>query len=195
MTGPEDNPADEHQPTKDEWDGTPGARLAYILDELAKRFPRISQLVAAPPEPAYIAAIDRVLATVANQTHIHHVIELLFNEDESLFLRGLDDGLIHAYMVINDVFQRGCADLEEITPENLSVFEQALKDVYSANPPLESPAPANLQIGSDAGILFACRNRKQRPFKHEGTYPVHASVVPLIEALPFPDDSRSGAPT
>ncbi len=142
--------------------------------------------------------IDQTLAPVAalvdNQRLLHRVIELLFNEDESLFLRGLEDGLLHAYMVINDVFMWGCADLEEITAENVDAFEQALKDVQAVNPasPETKPDGRNYQIGNDAGVLFACRNREQRPFKYEGKYPVHASVVPLIEALPWPDNTRRG---
>ncbi len=138
--------------------------------------------------------IGRLSPVIENQALLHRIIDMMFNEEESLFLRGLDDGLIHAYMVINDVFMWGCADLEEITAENVDAFEQALKDVLAMNPLSADAKPdgRNFQIGSDAGVLFACRNRKQRPFKHEGTYPVHASVVPLIEALPFPDNTRRG---
>lgn len=176
--------------------GSPRARFSHLMGELSKRFPEVSTLTAAPPELAYLKAIDRALAVVANQKLIHRIIDMLFNEDESLFLRGLDDGLIHAYMPINDVFMWGCADLEQITAENIDAFEQALKDVQAVNPtdPRALPDGRNYQIGSDAGVLFACRNRKQRPFKHEGVYPVHASVVPLIDALPFPDNTRRGVP-
>ncbi len=39
--------------------GSPSARLAFIMDELGKRFPDVSTLVAAPSELGYLAAIDK----------------------------------------------------------------------------------------------------------------------------------------
>lgn len=48
--------------------GTSSARLAFILDELASRFPDAhSQFAADPAEPKYLAAIDALLATTPTQ--------------------------------------------------------------------------------------------------------------------------------
>jgi hypothetical protein len=42
--------------------GTPIARLTYLLDELAKRFPgAVNPCLSDPPEPKYLAAIDRLI--------------------------------------------------------------------------------------------------------------------------------------
>ncbi len=121
---------------------------------------------------------------IANQRLVWRLIRLLFDDRDSLYLVGDDNGLVYPHMIVNDVFMWACADLEEITVENIDAFEQAFKDVQGVNPTVETlHYGRNYQVGSDAGILFACRNRKQRPFKHEGTYPVHLSVAPLIDAV------------
>jgi hypothetical protein len=42
--------------------GTPLARLSYLLDELAKRFPGVHcPIMSDPAEPKYLAAIDRLI--------------------------------------------------------------------------------------------------------------------------------------
>lgn len=41
--------------------GTAEARLTKLLDELAKRFPEVSQVLSDPIEPKYLAEIDRLL--------------------------------------------------------------------------------------------------------------------------------------
>src|SRR5205814_9658982 len=60
-----------------------------------------------------------------------------------------DEGVVHVAVNCNDTFFWGCADAEEITPENIATFEQAVADL--------------LAHGHLAGELFAARVRKQRP--------------------------------
>lgn len=57
------------------------------------------------------------------------------------------------FVKCSDVFEWGCADLEQITPENIHVLEQATKDCEGA-----------MKFGAVyAGILFCCRVRGMRP--------------------------------
>lgn len=125
---------------------------------------------------------------------LHRVFTAL-NEDDNETLRFAlwTDGSIHPWVIVSDVFAWACADAQDITLENIDIFEQAAKDVIAACPydgkrnALGDRMPAidtmNCQKCSDIAILFVCRIRKQKPFKSKGTYPVHESVVPLIEAV------------
>ena len=54
----------------------------------------------------------------------------------------------------NDVFYWAMADCEEITPDNIDVFEQAYKDAAAAE---------NDEYPSHGNDLFAARVRKMRP--------------------------------
>jgi hypothetical protein len=63
-------------------------------------------------------------------------------------------GVPKFYAECSDMFMWGCADLEEITPENFHILEQSLVDVL---------ATENFAFYST--YLFACRVRKQRPMK------------------------------
>lgn len=46
----------------DDQPGSPLARLSYLLDELDKRFPGVvNPVLSDPPEPKYLAAIDRLI--------------------------------------------------------------------------------------------------------------------------------------
>lgn len=58
------------------------------------------------------------------------------------------------YINCNDLFAWATADAEEVTPENISVLEQAIKDVKEVG---------GLLCYAEA--LFACRVRKMRPQK------------------------------
>lgn len=55
---------------------------------------------------------------------------------------------------VSDCFYWGCGDTEEITPENIGAFEQAVKDAREADTHYG-------YIYSQ--MLFACRIRKMRP--------------------------------
>lgn len=71
---------------------------------------------------------------------------------------------------MNDVFAWACADAEELTLENLPVFEQAVKDCMEACDVGEAYAPN----------LFAARIRKMRP--QGAAYPPDKELWPLFDA-------------
>jgi hypothetical protein len=51
--------------------GTPSARLHYLFDELDQRFPNaVSPVSSEPPEPKYLAAIDKLMKTVDMLTDV-----------------------------------------------------------------------------------------------------------------------------
>jgi hypothetical protein len=62
------------------------------------------------------------------------------------------DGKVQFFINCNDLFFWACADLEEITPENIHILKQSLEDM----------APLDDIYGPD---LFCCRSRKTRPQK------------------------------
>lgn len=71
----------------------------------------------------------------------------------------------------NDLFWWGCADLEEVTPENLPVLEQCIVDCGSVR---------NLDCRIYATSLFCARVRKLRP---QGCcYPENRDLWPLFDA-------------
>lgn len=78
------------------------------------------------------------------------------------------------FALCNDLFYWACSDLEEITLENIEIFEQAARDL-KAN---------NILSSSNLSILFACRVRNMQPqgayFKR--THPVLNSM--LVSAGP-----------
>lgn len=82
----------------------------------------------------------------------------------------------------NDLFWWACADLEEITPENIGVLEQALKDCDAVEP----------RLGSIYGpSLFACRVRGMRP--QGAAYPKDEKYWALFDAAgPERDIDKSG---
>lgn len=126
-------------------------------------------------------------AALDNFRLVHRILTVAADVDENefLFWRAELDGSISAYVITNDVFGWACSDMEQITLDNIGVFEQAAKDVLAVNPPFDDADvnKTNFHVGDNAGILFACRVRKMKPFKYNGGYGVHASVVPLIEAV------------
>lgn len=72
----------------------------------------------------------------------------------------------------NDVFWWGTADCERVTPETVSVLEQATKDLRAVDP---------VCGGIYAGLLYCCRARGMRP---QGAYYDHldAKYWPLFDA-------------
>jgi hypothetical protein len=79
------------------------------------------------------------------------------------------DGKVTLYANCGDVFDWGSADLEDITPENISVLEQSMKDLY------ETECSANVVY---AASLFCARVRKLRP---QGAY--YKYLKPPVIAL------------
>ncbi len=120
---------------------------------------------------------------------------------EGMHFGSADDGSVYPWVNIGDVFAWACADSQDISPDTILQFEQAVADVESVDchddysrDIQDRLQHMNYNKCADAGVLFACRVRGQKPFKHEGRYPVHQSVEPLIEALPGTDNTRCGVP-
>jgi len=69
----------------------------------------------------------------------------------------------------NDVFYWGCADAETITPENVDLLEQSMKDAEGTH-----------QYGELYGTMLWCaRVRKQRP--QGAAYPDERELWPLFD--------------
>ena len=71
----------------------------------------------------------------------------------------------------SDTFIWGCADAEDLTPDNFPDLLQALKDTYDEN----------LQSSFWGTTLFACRMRKARPMKRFLDIVKDPSIVKLLE--------------
>jgi hypothetical protein len=72
----------------------------------------------------------------------------------------------------NDLFYWACADCEDLTPENIDVWEQAIADCKAANETYGT-------IWADS--LFCCRVRGERP--QNCCYPKdHPELWPLFDA-------------
>jgi len=71
-----------------------------------------------------------------------------FDNTEDIWWRCLGEEYepITMFAACSDVFWWGCADSEEITPDNLELFRQSYKDYEEYG-----------------GVLFSCRVRKMRP--------------------------------
>lgn len=78
---------------------------------------------------------------------------------------------IKFFINCNDVFAWGCADSEEITPENLSALKQAIED---CNKIIPNYGPIY------GGDLFCARTRKFRP--QGAAYPSKKELWPLFDA-------------
>lgn len=75
------------------------------------------------------------------------------------------------FVKCNDLFWWACADLEQVTPENVGELERAFADAKAAHP----------QFGEVyADSLFCCRVRGMRP---QGCcYPPERELWPLFDA-------------
>lgn len=95
---------------------------------------------------------------------------------------------ITVHVRCNDVFGWACADCEEITPANVDVFEATWKEVDAINTAAMNASGGKLyfDVGDQAAVLFACRVRNQRPFKHQDSYGVAKAIEHLVVALPAP---------
>lgn len=83
----------------------------------------------------------------------------------------------------NDLWYWACADYEEITPKDLSAYEQAIKDCEALKP----------SYSAYAGTVWACRKRGMRPQN-----PCYASypkeLWPLLDAAgPERDEKTAGS--
>lgn len=76
-------------------------------------------------------------------------------------------------VLCNDVFFWGCADAEDITIENIQVYEQAVLDIRAL--PFNNDDESERMARSWAGLLFASRLRNLRP--QSVCYPAAESVA------------------
>lgn len=77
---------------------------------------------------------------------------------------------VSIFVNCSDLFWWGCADCEELTPDNIDVFEQAFVDVRAAGD----------RDGIYGSNLFCCRVRGMRP---QGCcYPDERGLWPLFNA-------------
>lgn len=134
------------------------------------------------------------MTTESNLQYLHKVFTCArqLDDSEGLGVWPQKDGTILCGVWINDTFSWACAETEGINEDNVDAFCQACQDVDRVDPANQPGRDAvtcdmNCNKLHDAGVLFASRNRKLLPFKYKGEYPVHASVVPLLEAVMAPD--------
>lgn len=101
------------------------------------------------------------------------VLQILAQWDEydGLFWRFVD-GEIKMFVICNDQFSWGAADLERITPDNVEQLATAYQDCHDAD-------PAN--FGEVYGqLLFCARSRGMRP--QGAAYPEDRRLWPLFDA-------------
>jgi len=79
---------------------------------------------------------------------------------------------ITLFVNCNDLFFWGCSDCEEITPDNIELLEQAVKDVKALT-----------GNNGDATAVFCCRARNMRPQNAwYSTNHFPAEIWPLFDA-------------
>lgn len=76
------------------------------------------------------------------------------------------------FIKCSDTFAYACADLEEVTPENVGRLEQAFEDCLATGDPL---------AGIYAPMLFVARERKRKPIP-EIMRTIQDSVRTMLEA-------------
>ena len=88
--------------------------------------------------------------------------------DELFFRTDAAYAPVAFFVNCNDFFWWGCGDAEEVTPENIAVFEQAKRDAEAIECRWEAPH------------LFCARVRKLRP---QGCcYPKESAAIALYDA-------------
>jgi hypothetical protein len=93
-----------------------------------------------------------------------HIIRALraygrYDNMGQIFFRTETDDTILLLVNCGDIFSWACADAQEITPDNIDIFEQSLADTqaaYGNGHPWDVPT-------DEALILFCARVRKMRP--------------------------------
>lgn len=120
----------------------------------------IVQIMTSPPPTAPDGAFLRAVLAV-----------FAFDNCDELWWR-VDDGTVHLFVNINDVFAWGCADVEEITAGNLHMLEQARADIAAAT---------GERYPQGIGTLFAARVRGMRPQGAVYAY-VDERIWPLLDA-------------
>lgn len=98
--------------------------------------------------------------TFPPESFLHKVLVISAQDDINFHWAVLDgngyntdgDGRLVCFVNCNDLFAWATADAEEVTPENIKVLEQTLKDVKDVG-----------GLTCYADNLFACRIRGMRP--------------------------------
>lgn len=86
---------------------------------------------------------------------------------------------LHLFALCNDTFWWATADAEEITPDNLDVLEQTLRDVQALEAAREGPVtPTTCLPEVYLPDLFAARARGMRPQQ-----PFYKRLSPELAAL------------
>ena len=119
------------------------------------------------PEPKVIGFFERVIRAFPE-----HV------DQESMFWT-IRDGVIQIWVDCSDTFAWGCADTEELTPDNIGDYEEAVKFVKGLTTP-DDPNP----LGHDefcASTLFCARIRKQTPMPQFMTLIKSKKLVQALE--------------
>ena len=113
---------------------------------------------------------------------IKDVLKVLSDYDiETSLCWGFTDDKLELFINCNDRFWWAAGDSEEITPENLPILEQALKNVK---------ALSNFTFyGAD---LFCCRVRGMRP--QGAAYPERRELWPLFDACGPERETGMGNP-
>jgi hypothetical protein len=98
----------------------------------------------------------------------------------------VDDGKVRLFANCNDLFAWGCADLEQITPENIGILRQSMADCDQAEPKRSAGA-----IWGPS--LFVARVRQMRPQGacYKGANP---AITALLDACGPPREVGIGNP-
>jgi hypothetical protein len=84
---------------------------------------------------------------------IYELTKVLNLTDTDVWVRHSDDGEVHFYLNANDFFYWGCADMEEISFEDIALFKRCIEDLTGFKPTESYMAES----------LFMCRKRGMRP--------------------------------
>ncbi len=77
---------------------------------------------------------------------------------------GGHDTDLHFFVNCNDVFAWGCADCEEVTPENVRVLEESIRDCENAfDGTAKHHGGGTVEHLCYGPMLFCCRVRETRP--------------------------------
>lgn len=117
--------------------------------------------------------LNQIEESVNHFNFIFEVLRIMAQIDShsSLYWNVESDGKIKPLMMCSDLFAWGCADCEEITPENLLVLKQTILDLENIEKGLAM---------MEATELFCARVRKMRP--QGAAYTTDVRVIPLFDA-------------
>lgn len=103
------------------------------------------------PAPEYAAFAFRVLRHFAQYDDYDAIIWWVDRDAPTISIK----------VKCSDLFCWGCADAEEITPDNIELLESTYAEVFGLR--YASPPEKRNNAWLCAGDLFCCRARKMRP--------------------------------